>query len=215
MVQTRRPAPPRPATSLPGVPRAWLPLRPLMFWPIQDGGAGVRGSALYDPEGAGVPDPQGGVCGRGAPAPGGGRGPCVCGGRGAVSSRGEGDRARPGAPGGGRGLRGRAPWVRGPGACGRRVWRVAVRAPVCPQGLCDSAGGASAWRPASPSRTRLWPLLPITTANTSVTILALGCLVTLEAGVSGAWGRRRPSRVPNATGRWCPAVLPEAYVRRC
>lgn len=139
----------------------------------------------------------------------------VCGRRGAVSSRGEGDRARPGAPGGGRGLRGRAPWVRGPGACGRRVWRVAVRAPVCPQGLCDSAGGASAWRPASPSRMRLWPLLPITTANTSVTILALGCLVTLEAGVSGAWGRRRPSRVPNATGRWCPAVLPEAYVRRC
>ena len=38
---------------------------PLMFWPIQDGGAGVSCSAFHDPEGAGVPDPQGGVCGPG------------------------------------------------------------------------------------------------------------------------------------------------------
>ena len=68
----RRPAAPLDVT--PGVPRAALPLRPLMFWPVQDGGAGVRLSAFHDPEGAGVPDPQGGVCGRGAPAPVRGRG---------------------------------------------------------------------------------------------------------------------------------------------
>lgn len=33
--------------------------------PAQDGGAGVGGPAVHDPEGAGVPDPQGACCGRG------------------------------------------------------------------------------------------------------------------------------------------------------
>lgn len=55
--------------------RAALPLRPLMFWRIQDGGAGVGCSAVHDPEGAGVPDPQGGPAGGAtAPAGAGGRG---------------------------------------------------------------------------------------------------------------------------------------------
>lgn len=45
--------------SLPGVPRVGVP-RPLLFWPLQDGGTGVGGAAVPDPQGAGVPDAQGG-----------------------------------------------------------------------------------------------------------------------------------------------------------
>lgn len=138
----RRVAPPRPARHYPAC-RAALPLRPLMFWPIQDGGAGVGCSALHDPEGAGVPDPQGGSAGA-ATAPGRGLGPGP-----EPGPRGRG-RARPGgrAPGvwgsgGLRCVRGRAPRERG--LCERGVPRSGVFRPGHP-GSAEPAG--------------LWPGLP-------------------------------------------------------
>ena len=99
--------------------------------------------------------------------------------------------ARPGAPGRGRGLGGRAlgaglPGVWGLGAVlsgsraprrpggwkpcppgagdllAGRVRRVAVYAPACPR---DRAGSASPWRPTSPTGARWWPLRPEKNAN--------------------------------------------------
>lgn len=168
--------------------------------PAQDGGAGVGGPAVHDPEGAGVPDPQGAFWARPGPPP-----------HLREARRGAGAGARPepllkGLHGRGRG-RGRWGW----GSSGRQAWAGASRwGPPGALGVLGPDGAGRRGRGASEVRATTVPeprLPPIPRSLEATGRPSAGSEAPAQAA-GGHWRIGGPGR--GRGSRRHPGVLPEA-----